>query len=62
MLQKHRNRLSVSRMCEIAAVSRSGYYAWLEQEENRIKKEIQDKQDFELILKAYSYVHGDMKM
>lgn len=55
MLQKHRNRLSVSRMCEIAAVSRSGYYAWLEQEENRMKKEIQDKQDFELILKAYSY-------
>jgi uncharacterized HAD superfamily protein len=42
-------------MCEITMVSRSGYYAWLNQEENRIKKEIKDKQDFELILKAYSY-------
>lgn len=42
-------------MCEIAAVSRSGYYAWLRQKEYRMEKDIQDKKDFELILKAYTF-------
>ena len=47
------NRLSVSRMCEIAGVSRSGYYAWIKAEPSREKQELQDRKDFELILAAY---------
>lgn len=42
-------------MCEIAGVSRSGYYSWIQSERYRIKKESNDRQDFELILKAFKY-------
>lgn len=42
-------------MCDIAGVSRSGYYSWLQLEANRIQKEEQDKHDFELILKTFQY-------
>ena len=45
--------LSVSAMCEIAGVSRSGYYAWLKAASVREEREEQDRQDFELILQAY---------
>ena len=45
--------LSVSAMCEIADVSRSGYYAWLKAASVREEREEQDRKDFELILQAY---------
>lgn len=45
--------LSVSAMCEIAGVSRSGYYAWLKAASVREEREEQDRKDFELILQAY---------
>ena len=47
--------LSVSAMCEIAGVSRSGYYRWVSAAETRQKHEEQDKADFELILAAYNF-------
>lgn len=47
-------KLSVARMCDIAGVSRSGYYAWVKAIPFREAQEIQDKQDFELILEAYN--------
>lgn len=47
------NSLPVSRMCEIAGVSRSGYYAWIKAAPVREKQELQDRKDFELILAAY---------
>ncbi len=47
--------ISISELCNIAGVSRSGYYRWLNAEPTRIKKENNDKADFELILTAYSY-------
>lgn len=47
------NSLPVSRMCEIAGVSRSGYYAWIKAAPAREKQELQDRKDFELILAAY---------
>ena len=54
MLQSS-NRLSVSRLCEIAGVSRSEYYAWLKAAPLRESREEQDRRDFELILTAYQF-------
>lgn len=55
MTQKENNMLTVSMLCEIAQVSRSGYYNWVNSEDMRIKKENKDKKDFEIILQAYQY-------
>lgn len=54
-INKSDNRLSVKMLCEIAGVSRSGYYNWVSSERKRIEKEIQDRADFELILAAYTH-------
>ena len=42
-------------MCELAGVSRSGYYNWLNNAAKRHNKELQDEADFALILEAYNY-------
>lgn len=42
-------------LCEIAHVSRSGYYNWVNSEDMRDKKESHDQKSFELILQAYQY-------
>ncbi len=42
-------------LCEIAHVSRSGYYNWVNSEDIRNKKESHDQKSFELILQAYQY-------
>lgn len=55
MTQKENNLLTVSMLCEIAQVSRSGYYNWVNSEDMRIKKENKDKKDFKIILQAYQY-------
>ena len=47
--------LSVKEMCSIAGVSRSGYYAWVKAASVRETQEEQDRRDFDLILKAYSF-------
>ena len=49
------NVLNISELCEFAGVSRSGYYRWLNAEPVRIKRESQDRADFELILQAYRF-------
>ena len=54
-VQKNNNLLNVAAMCEIAGVSRSGYYHYLSTEDQRMEREEQDRQDFLLILKAYQY-------
>ena len=48
------NQLSVSMLCEIAGVSRSGYYRWINAANVREEKEKKDREDFELILRAYN--------
>lgn len=53
-LQEEGNLLNVSMLCDIAGVSRSGYYRWINAAEGREEKEQRDKADFELILKAYN--------
>lgn len=55
MIKKENNLLTVSMLCDIAKVSRSGYYNWIKSEDNRVRRENQDRKDFELILQAYQY-------
>lgn len=49
------NTLSISYMCQIADVSRSGFYAWMGAIPLREKRENKDKADFEIILEAYRF-------
>ena len=53
-IQEDGNRLSVSMLCDIAGVSRSGYYRWINAANVREEKEKKDRADFEQILKAYN--------
>ena len=46
------NLLSVTLMCEMADVSRSGYYDWLKAAPERAAREARDRRDFDLILEA----------
>lgn len=55
MISSENNVLTVKMLCDIANVSRSGYYNWIKSEDTRIKREEQDKKDFDLILQAYQY-------
>ena len=50
------NILTISELCEIAGVSRSGYYAWLSSEQKRAAREAQDAADFQQILEATGFV------
>lgn len=54
-LQDPNNLLNITELCEIAGVSRSGYYRYLSAANLRESKEVQDRMDFELILNAYKY-------
>lgn len=55
VLSQHENELSVSLLCEIAGVSRSGYYSWLKAEGTRQAREEKDRADFALVLEAYRF-------
>ncbi len=52
-MQEEGNRLSVGMLCDIAGVSRSGYYRWVSAAGVREGREQKDREDFGLILKAY---------
>ena len=54
-LRSYDNVLSVSELCRIANVSRSGYYRWAAAAQSRAKRESQDQADFSLILQAYNH-------
>lgn len=53
-LQENDNQLSVSMLCDMAGVSRSGYYRWVRSAGIREEREKKDREDFELIVKAYN--------
>jgi len=55
MTYRDNNLLNIEWLCEIAGVSRSGYYRWLKAEPVRNSRNERDKTDFALILKAYRY-------
>ena len=54
-VHKSNNCLSIARLCELAGVSRSGYYAWEAAAPVRERREDTDRRDFEEILNAYKY-------
>lgn len=49
------NVLNVKDLCQIAGVSRSGYYNWVKSADKRAEREQKDHEDFELIRQAYDY-------
>lgn len=55
MTERDNNMLNISWLCEIAGVSRSGYYNWLNRKNTINLKEKQDRKDFEFILEAYKH-------
>ncbi|HLQ87873.1 MAG TPA: IS3 family transposase, partial [Enterococcus sp.] len=55
LTEKDYNLLNIKWLCDIAQVSRSGYYAWLKNEEKRNEREKRDRADFEIILEAYQH-------
>ena len=52
---KDENLLSITELCRIAGVSRSGYYNWQNNESKRLQREEADQADFALILEAYQF-------
>jgi len=55
MISRDDRLLNISWLCDIACVSRSGYYRWLAAADARNAREEQDKRDFALILEAYNH-------
>ena len=55
VLLQEGNKLNVTQACELAGVSRSGFYAWRSAAPKREERDKQDKADFELILIAYNF-------
>ena len=54
-LADRKNILTVKELCELAGVSRSGYYNWVRSERARETREQKDRADFERILEAYQF-------
>lgn len=54
-IQNDDNALSISYMCRIAGVSRSGFYAWMDAAPARQKREDHDRDDFSKVLEAYRF-------
>ncbi len=54
-IQRDNNLLSIAKLCEIAGVSRSGYYAWIDATPLRKEREDADQKDFDVILDAYKF-------
>lgn len=55
IIEDPENVLNIKDLCEIAGVSRSGYYNWLASETKRQQREERDRQDFDIILQAYLF-------
>ena len=49
------NLLNINMLCEIAGVSRSGFYDWRKAKRNHTTQEDADRADLELILWAYNF-------
>ena len=54
-IHRYDNVLSISALCRIAGVSRSGYYSWLKAAPYRQQREEKDNADFALVKEAYTF-------
>ena len=54
-VQDNNNHLSISLLCKMTGVSRSGFYSWIDGEPSRKVKEEKDRRDFDIVLEAYRY-------
>lgn len=54
MISQEKNQMTVTELCAIAHVSRSGYYRWVDAAPKRAQREKADQADFELVLWAYN--------
>ncbi len=55
MTSRDDNMLNITWLCELAGVSRSGYYYWVGEAKSREQRENNDKTNFALILEAYKF-------
>jgi len=55
MTSRDNNLLNIRWLCDIAGVSRSGYYRWLSAEASRTDRDEADERDFQSVLEAYNY-------
>ena len=53
VVSQKNSQVTVKELCEIAGVSRSGYYSWLAAADSRKVRDKQDREDFAVILMAY---------
>jgi len=58
VLQKYRLKGMTRYLCQLAEVSRSGYYRWLLAEEHRRQQDHTDEQDFQLIKSHFDFLGG----
>jgi len=54
-IKRDDNLLNISYLCEIAGVSRSGFYYWRSGQSKRETAEQQDQADFDIVLAAFQY-------
>lgn len=54
-IKQDNNLLNISYLCQLAGVSRSGFYYWQSNAKARQNSEEQDRKDFELILAAFKF-------
>lgn len=47
--------IPIRRLCQLAGVSRSGYYGYMKSDEKRKERERKDEADFQMILQAYRF-------
>ncbi len=55
MMSHKKNRLTLTYLLELSGVSKSGYYGYSEQTESKLLRELEDEEDFELIMQAYRF-------
>ena len=55
MISRKKNKLCLSYLLKLSGVSKSGYYGFIEQSNEKLLRELKDKDDFELIMRAYRF-------
>ena len=54
-MESSQNTFTIKELCQLTNVSRSGYYRWLNADDQRHRREEKDLEDFQLILHAYQF-------